>query len=58
MHLSTLKLMMNSISDPRGFDFGTCDLDLVLENLDFGRGAVHLVGSKIVNLKNICTFQH
>ena len=28
MHLSRVKLLMNSILDPRGFDFGTCDLDL------------------------------
>ena len=52
MHLSIVKLWMNSILNPRGFDFGTCDLDLVLENLDFGRGGVHLVGSKMVIHQN------
>jgi len=56
MQLSTVKLEMNSILDPKVLDFETWVLD-VFRELDFGRGTAHMVRSKMVFPWNKCTFQ-
>ena len=56
IHLSLVKLVINSILDPKVLDFETWVLD-VFRELDFGRGTAHMVRSKMVFPWNKCTFQ-